>query len=843
MNRLNYYNNSTGISFKIYVVIFLHILIFPLYCSSGIRHCLNFDYNKLSLSDVLGPDGNSYIKISWNSFEVGGIPGSPELPIKYIRLSVPAGANNFDVYITNIGEGIEIPLDSYIFPAQEPLSINEWESGQFTPPNLSIYTNIENECPIQFLDDGYIEGKYHVATIAVCPVRYEATKKKLYVYNDIEFELTYEEPIKNQSKENRNNNAVSYIDINSIVDNQYSSNSIKAVSDPNPNGSEIPKYYYIISEKKLLSPLQELALWKKQKGYTVVLKAIEDIYSEYPINPSGGIADEAASLKSYLQDEFYKHDTFFCLLVGNHNTRIPIRKVRGSNSNSQEDLNPNGQNYIPTDNYFADFETNWDLSKDGSGLFTMALEKSDFMPYIYIGRLLCSTPGEVSNYINKLIIYEANPGYGDNQYLDRARYFVQYDGRNSYETSMESLTTFNDMDKFLDSEITNQGTRSPTGEFAISELGKCGYTSWIAHGEPGTIGCSGKSKETDKWEYISAQDSYQSFREGNSILPKSQTALIRNCLNNGLDLLNNYSKPFVIYAISCNIAPFDIYEESIVYNIPQTMGSGFTTAGRYGGVAFLGNTRAGYFDASTQLEKLFGQYIQIYKKVGIAEAISKYMISPFFSSLGIHKNFARMKVKNTHSLIGEPEFEMWLTSPKTLDLSVRWTDSGISVSGPDIIGCKITVYDGTSVIQTLECNRLISPVFSYPNNTERTMAISIWKSGYLPIISMQCTNQIVKNAIKTFIVRDAIFGKKDSKSDYKVDAGTNLSVKAIDYIKCNEGFTVSSNGKVLFESENSVTLNGGTIEKDGKMYVKGGHTVIRPGFTVEKGAILVVENV
>lgn len=70
----------------------------------------------------------------------------------------------------------------------------------------------------------------------------------------------------------------------------------------------------------------------------------------------------------------------------------------------------------------------------------------------------------------------------------------------------------------------------------------------------------------------------------------------------GLDCLTNHDYPAIAYSISCTSTPFDIYGS---YDIPYNIGSSFTVAGLYGGPAFLGNTREGFYRnyASVRLEK------------------------------------------------------------------------------------------------------------------------------------------------------------------------------------------------------------------------------------------------
>lgn len=256
--------------------------------------------------------------------------------------------------------------------------------------------------------------------------------------------LDYEETASVLLKE-QSSDVHSFVDIANLVVNP---SPAKAVDDSSMGDFGIIEIgnrllsYYIISERSLLPALEDLATWKTQKGYRVVKKAIEDVYedSRYKVGIDD-IVDEAASLRKYLQDEYDSHGTFFCLLVGDHRTRIPIRKIFDSRYEKPY-YDPCGDDYIPTDNYFSDLSKDqWKVSKDFNGMFVCDYMNQDkFEPYIYLGRLLCHTEEEIHNYTRKLILYETNPGRGQTDYLENSMIFVQFDGSRDYKETLNKMT-------------------------------------------------------------------------------------------------------------------------------------------------------------------------------------------------------------------------------------------------------------------------------------------------------------------------------------------------------------------------------------------------------------------
>lgn len=239
---------------------------------------------------------------------------------------------------------------------------------------------------------------------------------------DIRLDYRVDSSLRNKKQSKSKNGVVDISDI--VVNPPISSNGDTTNLEFSTLECE-PKRYYIISDRALLDCLHDLAAWKTQKGYQVVMKAIEEIYedSKYKIDTASKIVDEAASLRKYLRDEYDEHGCYFCLLVGDHKTNMPVRKVRNGSS-----TNPNGENYIPTDDYFSDLSDNWEHILEENHGFYVCPVFSSFSPNIYVGRLLCHSEEEISNYTAKLILYESNPGRGNDDYLEKTALSVQHDG-------------------------------------------------------------------------------------------------------------------------------------------------------------------------------------------------------------------------------------------------------------------------------------------------------------------------------------------------------------------------------------------------------------------------------
>lgn len=795
---------------------------------AAIDYTYTLDESTLRLDTVKSPSGVDFIKISGDKFWSDGNPGEPELPYTVIRFLVPDNASDFSVSTTGFRGITTINPDIKLYPVQEMFSMNEYRSDFFTYPDVKKYETYLFEFSAEVLEDSHIEGRFHVVTIALKPFSYNGESNSLKMCQDMDIRLEYREYTSSCNKK-ENDNKTGIIDISNIVVNPPLSKE-----DTDKSGFSAllsaPKPYYIISERSLLEALQDFAAWKTQKGYQVVMKAIEDVYedSRYKIDTTTEIVDEAASLRKYLQDEYDEHGCFFCLLVGDHKTRMPIRKVQNGSS-----TNPNGDNYIPTDDYFSDLLDNWNHIWDEKNGFYVCPVVSPFAPDIYVGRLLCHSKEEISNYTSKLILYESNPGRGKADYLEKTSISVQHDaalyeilGESCYKMVLDKMeTTFPSVNCILDCAIIDENTYgSPTGTEILEALNTNGYCSLIGHGEPSTIACSGKHYPTSRWEYIKALESY-SYNTDKSL---AQTNIDHPTCNNGLDLLTNFDSPSVIYSFSCTTCPFDIYKSpSLTFDLPHTMASSFTVGGRYGGVAYLGNTRSGYFTYSPQLEVLFLANIKRNRQIGVAEAMSKYEYT--MSNL----------VRHTHNLIGDPELEMWLTKPSELKIGMQWQPNCIMFSKPVKSDCKIVVNDGEGNLRTYNNDFASLISIPYINTSDNMVSVGIFKSGCLPVVKLGCSGQYITNCNKRFVVRDALLGiEDDGSSSIIIGRNASVSIYAVDKAECGDKLSVQNQGVLSIESDKDVVLEGCTIETAGKLNVKCEKVYISNGFSVDFGASL-----
>ena len=809
-----------------------------------------YDTSAISLGTKTAPDGSQFQTIEWKDMQATAETGKPELPVEYFRLLVPVGSTNFRASITSVNGAYPLPLDSRIIPVQIPQKSDGSPMPQFVYPDVEIYSQIY--IPEAFVvDDGFIDGCNHIVTVAVCPIAYNDGEMTASAYGEVHISLDYDLCGEDRilgSKPIFPPVASRYVKVDDLVANKADVARFAPRKAASVENGDYTDWYYIIVPESLKEAVNDLVVWKRQKGYTVVVKVVEDILAdpEYAVNASAGRVDEASSLRAYLQDEFAANGAFFCFLIGNSRTSMPIRKATWKETKrvNYEDgtyeyveetfakyKTNNGYYALPTDAYFSDLTQHWELRQEFEGsIFTVPSSELSYNPDIYIGRLLCSTPEEISNYLEKLLIYESNPGYGDNGYLDQALFFESADNIKGNTRELRPLlaNTFNI--EFLE----DTGFASfPTGKDVIDSMSVSGFSSWHGHGMPYSVYCTAEyHNDADNTHKAGHAITSMDFLNTNSYLFDEIhiPAWISWEDGNGIDKLSNFSKPSVAYSISCTNTPFDrIKMGKWDYDSTYNLGEAFTIATKAGGVAFLGNTRVGYISTSPKIEVLFLKNILKHNKIGISEAISKTSnVSKFLSC--------------SHNLVGDPEFEMWLGKPEDTDVRITFGTNSLNINNPSQNKLIMSISDGTG---NFEKKIFSSSTGSFVSTmVGGDFALSAWRSGMLPIISYYGQNNTLTGVRKSFIVRDAVLGNSQidfTPRKFNVGLDASLSIRAIDSITSTELFEVDNGGTVELKCDREIELKGSTVKNGGELTAEGKTVRLGPGFKIEKGGKLIIK--
>ncbi len=822
------------------IAVSLSCLCLAQFLNAQLTHTVTFDRNLLSI-DTTVVDSVSYLKLKYLDLWGEGSIGSPELPVHYLRFSVPYNATDFTVTITEqnaVTEQYSLP----VYPVQPPIptDLNAGEQP-FVAPDSAIYGS-NQYCPVtpvQVANEGFLDGDNHIVTIAVWPISYAPANGEILFRNSVTVRLDYtlrngntapaSAPAPTFRAITRRNvqrvhrwgrEQTKLMVVNPSQVDAFAPISIARAAVPLNEATVLPSYEYtVVTNRELAPAFDRLLGWKRQKGLSAGVVCIEDILAcpDFQGDTLSHIYDSAGKLRAYLEHAYKLGSLQYALLAGDY-TVLPIRYGCLSSYSSSSTVSNDSK--IPTDIYFSDFNGNW--NKDGDAHYgEQTQDKVDFYPEIFVGRLLCTTRQEIANYTEKLLRYERNPGNGDYSYLKKAFYCQsdQMQNGNEAEKIKNTWGTVFYQDTVIEEfpSYDTESVISPTGAEVIQEMNnRYGFFSWHGHGAP--AGITVRSRGVNVW------DNYAIVPFDGVLDIDSIHFFYMNVENgHGLDNLTNQDYPAIAYSIACTVTPFDIYGN---YNIPYNIGSSFTVAGLYGGPAFLGNTRNGLVSYSALLEERFVEQIKSTScQIGVAEALSK-------------ATFSNRRCKLTHHLIGCPEFSMWTDIPSVYsDISVTRTDHSITVSGAGIAGSKVAITSGVN--QQPEVKEATSTNITFANASPNSI-VTVYKNNAIPYVAPLYLQNDTLDASQYFQVNDIHIGKavdtNRTEGNVVIESGT-LTFESNGDVWIGDGLIIKEGATLIIKNTGKAILSGGLVEGSGTLRIEAGEEIeIQPGFEAKAGA-------
>lgn len=665
----------------------------------------SYTFSRTNISaKITQSEETKYHQISYSGLEESNMVGAPDLPIKYVSIEVPQNATNFSVSYTT-GATVNMWLTYDILPVMQNVATSSFESPQQLYKEDSLYYSqaFYPSNVAKIVGEEYREGDKHFLIVAISPFKYLPLDKKLHLYKSVKLTIDYEEgtsavrelmPIKKYTQDVAE---FKISDFPSIGGGIGGDSVAHVISDPVFAQAKSAEYLLITDSEKLKKPLQRLVALKNQKGYSVGVVTLDEIFKN-KVSQNGDVIvkdngeksvinDNAGKIRAFLREAYKYGHTQYVLLVGDS---IPYRKQGGR---------------VPTDWYYCDLNTDWNTNK------------YDFSPELFVGRIFASNSSQVENYSNKLLKYELNPGDGNAAYLQKSLYAQVAQMENAKEAEYVA-EVMNDV--FPDSTLINgdESKDFPKGEYLLNELNSgYGFASLHLHGEPTNYLLAGRIHEYFIRLWAKDDERFYNTSEPNAF----ET-------NNHLGLLTNKSMPNVVYSIACSTNAYDKPHpyEAMTMNLGKAFTSGYSQGGS---VAYLGNTREGYVNSSARLERDFAKLIASgVTTIGKAEAFSK------------QNNRGTQYLKFTHNLIGDPEFKMWTAAPQQLDnVSVQRGNKFIKVEGlPLSDSCYVAYFDGANNL----CVRALGThTFS---NVNPNACIMVYNEKSLPAIApLKVQNQTI----------------------------------------------------------------------------------------------------
>lgn len=602
---------------------------------------LTFTREQLSTRTVTGEDGNQYTRLEYQGLTPRREACSPELPYRHITLPIPVNARNVTLQVST-GGASSLKLREKVYPIQWPriTTIPSRPPG-FAACSPSVYGSTDG-FPVEtaYITDvsGSTDTEKRVG-IAVCPLKYFPLQDKCDFYGEIQISVSYElAPTRKLSP-------------------------LAAETCP----TELPLYEYcIITSRSLAQSFSRLKGWIRQKGMDAGIVCLEDILSDPAIEGDtvSALYDDAGKIRQYLQYG-YKYGGTRYVLFGGNDSIVPVRYGTGEYDWSDYD---SYRGELPSDFYFAELNSNWNV--DGDTLlgehFPIVFGECymDYKAELSVGRILCTTPQEIANYTDKLLLYEINPGRGDRSYLRKA-FLSQADGMQELDEAHKVAKDITDI--FPDTTIISEfpsynddNPTAPTGNGIISEMNHhYGYVSWFSHGFPAYIATMTKGNNASLTT-LNAVTSLDNFH---------YHGIEKDEAGNGLDCLNNKDYPMVAYSIACNIASFDNFKQNRYGNF-LTFARSFTTGKDYGGPALIGNTRVGFEEHSYIVQQCFNNYMRSY---GIGESLNK-------AKLYNSDDEGRHHHSLTINVVGCPDLNVWTALPERQDATIAYGQDGVTIN-------------------------------------------------------------------------------------------------------------------------------------------------------------------
>lgn len=342
---------------------------------------------------------------------------------------------------------------------------------------------------------------------------------------------------------------------------------------------------------------------------------------------------------------------------------------------------------VPNDAYYADFDSDWVCE-------------------VNIGRASVTSPGnstgQIGNFINKILIYETTPPLAN--YAQNAGFFgfdldssthahiCKMNIKNAYIPTSWTMTTVYD----------NQTGNHKTNVIAALNAGQ----NLVNHADHSNNDCMGTG-----------------YVNHNLLIYSSD-----------MDALTNGNKQTILYSMGCDPAAYDV---------TNCIAEHFVRNSNGGGIAFIGNSRYGWYDYGEYTTYSMGFDVHFFKSL-FQENL--YHLGAAFSD---HKNDAYQEAPTDDyykyiftelTLLGDPELPVWTQNPSALivshPLGLPIVSSSFTVhvqsGSSNLQDAYVCLWKSTEVYQTGYTNSAGDITFTVSPTTAGTMMVTVTKQNYLP---------------------------------------------------------------------------------------------------------------
>ncbi len=532
---------------------------------------LSTDIESLEVSKI-----NGYTRVQISGLSNFALPGQPLLPFKTVRFLLPYGKDIEDVEVS--WSNRKVVYGSYfVEPAQQPIPLSFKGVVKPTEPDAAVYSSTDPFPGKQYeiVSVQNLRG-FKIAIINLFPVEYIPSTGQLAYYENMTLNL----------KLAPTNDALPY-DLYRGIESD-----IQLVRESVDNPDAVSSYplnktvplatvdYLIITSDAFASysgenSLSDLAAHKQSLGLTTAIVNATTWGGYSGSRPDGG-TDNATRIRNCIIDNYTNNGTQYVLLVGDADYAdsdtggtlsgereaapiIPVRGLYGAEGSTTDQS-------IPADLYYACLGGTYDNDADGIyGETTDGVGGGDvdLEAEVFVGRAPVDSTAELANFVKKTIAYENST----------ASY------RSKVVMAGEQLDTITYGGDYLD-EIKNGSSAN-------------GYTT------RGMISTGFFEFESlyDKISDWATSDLVGKLNSGIHVLNHmghaTNTLLGKTFSNTDADALTN-TDYFFGYTQGCYSGAFDNRDSSKSYETSDCILEHLTT-GSNGAVAFIGNSRYGWY--------------------------------------------------------------------------------------------------------------------------------------------------------------------------------------------------------------------------------------------------------
>ena len=726
---------------------------------------INFNENDFSftkngdLLNIVSTDGKA---IAWGD--------TLDLALPFVGINILV--NYSDDYVGFSYLGQEMLVESNVIVDYNPVTLptNNYQK-EIRPHQIEYVKKSYPDENVQFTGAHVMDG-YKFLSFVVCPFRYDAESKNLYLKKEINLHLNL------KSLSSRDASRSPGTNMRNIVKDLTLNGSELETMYPCPTKTISPtdtvSYKYIIVTNDTLKPVfEKLAHWKTMKGTRAKVITVEDCHDAYPnLTPQLAIKTILAS--------YYNSGMEYALLAGDSDI-VPAQMCYLPHYDKTTDT--------PADLYYSCLDNCFSWDANGNNVYGELNDSVDLSPEFIITRGSVSTLAEALIFVNRIIEYESSPntegwtnkmlscGHKIYSYITMNNMQIsdsQYQGEYVYENGVQPYWNGSFFELFdTYSDHPDGANYDATGEHFQIELEK-GYTfvDEFSHGW------------VNRWGWLENWTLYK--------IDKASSLI-----NNGYSIITTIS----CYSNAFDKVSSDFPDETDYYT--TCLSESFMRNPNSGILAYFGSSREGWVSTSYYFDEKFYENLLSSddKQFGRAAMSAK---SAFIAQVQTTVYNKYLKLIMSLNPLGDPEMSVYTQTPQSFNnVSVTFSNGSLSVS-TGVSNCAICICSaadfGNSYYKFYSNTNGISL-----SDVNTDCYLCITKQGYIPYIarvgnsvflqnedivrnlSIFSTNTYVGSNVNNSLTQGPVFVRKGKvinrssekiaiQNDFKVKGGAELKI-------------------------------------------------------------------